>query len=286
MIVEDFKELGYIFQWSKMSAQHYLLPQRRCRVYGLADLDEGQDSEVFSSMMYHTLDSMSSDVRFNLDDIFDANLPTAPPRGNAEKNVNQALQRTAVKNESTNVFVDTSTSASWEAEYAENMLTCIRPSHPIFSVKYNRYITVAEMFKCQGIFKQDFQNPAVLDEILKQSPGDAQDLCGNAFASTCAQAQLLASLVNASGWTHIGASDVSKMETNVAESPVPNKVSLDALASSESISAHSCSNESKSTSPRVSPSKRKSSIQGYLTPSGKRSKFDQAPAAKQHKAGF
>ena len=130
-----------------MSAQHYLLPQRRCRVCGLADLDEGQDSEVFSSMMYHTLDSMSSDARFNFDDVFDANLPTAPPRGNAEKNVNQALQRTAVKNESTNVFVDTSTSTSWEAEYAENMLTCIRPSHPIFSVKYNRYITVAEMFK-------------------------------------------------------------------------------------------------------------------------------------------
>ena len=186
------------------------------------------------------------------------------------------------------MFVDTSTSAAWETEYAENMLTCVRPSHPIFSVKLDRYVTVAEMFTCQGLFKHDFHNPSAIDEILKKAPGDAQDLAGNAFASTCAQAQILASLVNAISWTHIAQGDGPAG----SDSLIPDTDSLRAPSSSDSLAASVEESDSvrrtssSNTAKRKSPPSNGSGIENYLTPSGKCAKFNPAPAAKPHKAGF
>ena len=125
VIADDLKQLGYIFQWSKLNAAYFLLLQRRLRVWGFADLDEGQDLDDFSSRMHDTLHSMASEIRFPFEAVFDATIPEAPVDGNAALNVQQALESSAIKNGSSNLFVDTSTSSQWASEYAENISTYV-----------------------------------------------------------------------------------------------------------------------------------------------------------------
>lgn len=195
-----------------MDASQYLLPQRRNRVYGTADLDQGQDLDVFQSKMQQTLSTLTSDKTFPFEDVFDESLPKIAVPNSLQKRVNQAIEQCASLNKSsTNAFIDTSTSSGRPPEMAINKTTCIRPSHPIYSIRLGRFVTVAEMFKCQGLWKDDFAAPNAIDEELKNT-SDAQDLCGNAFASTCAQAQLIASLVHAKGWQSIGGINVEETE--------------------------------------------------------------------------
>lgn len=89
----DLKHLGYIFQFSKLDAQNFLLTQRRTRVYGLGDLDEGQDVERFRDDMKATLSSLSSDIRFPCKDVFDQNLPKTTLQGNAAMKVREAVEK-------------------------------------------------------------------------------------------------------------------------------------------------------------------------------------------------
>lgn len=274
MITSDLKELGYVFQWSKLDAQQYLLLQRRNRVYGTADLDEGQDSQTFFDKMADTLASLSGDTRFNFSDVFDVSLPKSVLTGQAASNVQEAIQKAALKNESSNLFVDTSTSNSWETESAERVCTCVRPSHPVYSVKLERYVEIAEMFLCQGLFKNDFHSPSAIEDILRENPNAAQDLAGNAFASTCAQAQLLASLVNASGWKHVNGGR-SKVAANGLNSLLSKESFSDSKPSSEDLS-DSCDTVSQGDG-----RKRKCDMTDYMTPmpSEKRTRFSPAPAA-------
>ncbi len=279
MIASDLKQLGYVFQWSKLDAQQYLLLQRRNRVYGTADLDEGQDSQTFFDKMADTLASLSGDTRFNFSDVFDASLPKSALTGQAASNVQEAIQKAALKNESSNLFVDTSTSDSWETESAERVCTCVRPSHPVYSVKLERYVEIAEMFLCQGLFKNDFHSASAIEDILRENPAAAQDLAGNAFASTCAQAQLLASLVNASGWKHVKGgrtiSQASSVAENALNTPSSKESFRDSKPSSDDLS------DSGDTVLQGDGRKRKYDVTDYMTPmpSEKRTRFSPAPAA-------
>jgi hypothetical protein len=267
VIADDLRNLGYIFQWSKLNAANFLLLQRRLRVWGFADLDEGQDLDDFSSRMHDTLHSMASEIRFPFEAVFDATIPEAPVEGNAALNVQQALESSAIKNGSSNLFVDTSTSSQWASEFAENISTCIRPTHSIFSTRLNRCITAKEMFLCQGIFAQDFNNPDAIEHVL-QNPKDAQSLAGNAFASTVAQVQLLAGLVNAVAWKHVAPSTGSA-----------SGVSFQAACSSDSLEFGDVSSSSALVTPCH---KRKSTMEKFLVHNDKRRCFEQAPAAPPH----
>ncbi len=51
VIIRDLKSLGYVFQFSKMDAQNYLLTQRRTRVYGTGDLE--QEILIRTCQRYH-----------------------------------------------------------------------------------------------------------------------------------------------------------------------------------------------------------------------------------------
>lgn len=278
-IYRDMKSLGYLFQWCKLDAQDYLLPQRRNRIYGFGDLDEGQDYDSFAKNMYSTCQSMTSDRLFNFTDIFEQNLPSCVLHGNALENVQRAIDKHA--SESTNIFVDTSTSARF-LECSVESTTCIRPSHPIFSVQLNRYLTVEELFRCQGIWPVDFENPEAFQRVLKH-PAKAQDLCGNAFASTCAQAMLISSLVHGKGWKHVDSNNDGTMLGN------PSMVS--SSGGSSDVAASPMSSPLEETTPKKNTSPKtvgQTNINAYLktTPSEERSAFCKAPAAKAFEVWF
>lgn len=288
VVSRDFKKLGYVFQWSKVTASDYLLLQRRNRVYGIADLDFGQSSTEFSSNMAATLKSMGGTLRFNFDDVFDRTLPAVELDGQAADNVQESLERNALKNGSSNLFVDTSTSSKWDTEYAEAMTTCIRPTHPIYSTELNRYITVAEMFQAQGLFVNDFEHPAAVESLIQHRPKEAQDLCGNAFASTSVQAQLIAGLVNGVGWKHVAASGECD-STPAKSSGSGNSGACD--SNSGACDSNSCSGSWQGNISRANswtetpPLKRKSSlIVSYMESSKRSSKFPAAPAAEPFQA--
>lgn len=260
MIIRDMKSMGYVFQHSKMDAQDYLLTQRRTRVYGLGDLDSGQDLAQLSENMASTLGDLATDKKFPFNEVFQSNLPTCTLKKNALEKVEEAINKSMVDNESQNIFIDTSTSKKRTVEMGYGVATCVRPSHPIFSVQLQRFVTVSEMFKCQGIFKEDLANPRALVGIL-QKPGPAQDLAGNAFASTCAQSQLIASLVHARGWMSIAG---CIMQTEAAAGSQDDSLeSLDKMVSSLSME-------------RSSVDKRKGSFESDN--SQKRCRTDPSPA--------
>ena len=214
-VAEDMDVLGYVFEWTKVDAQNYLLRQRRNRVYGSADLNSGQDAKSYAEAMEKTMRRMESDVRFPFAEVFDETLPPEKPRNNtAQHNVDLAKQKSQIE-QHTDLYVDASNSKSRGVEAAMDVLPCIKPTHPIYSIRLERYVTVAEMFKAQGLFRDDFDNPEAVDEILR-SDKDAQDLVGNAFASTCCQAKILSSLVNSHGWETLSSSASSTQPTTLA----------------------------------------------------------------------
>lgn len=294
-MTDHLKSLGYVFQYSKMDAQSYLLTQRRNRVYGTADIDQGQDAQLFRKRMSETLATMASDLRFPFEEVFDQTLPKTTLSGNAKEKVRQAIDAAAVKNETTNLFVDTSVSAERSSECAPGVTTCIRPSHPIWSVKLSRYLTVSELWRCQGLFKEDFFNQDAIEACLTD-PNSAQDLCGNAFASTCAQAQLIASLVHGKGWKTIsGQTDTTMNSTKASFDPFSGHLkrspscSPSTLASSSSFSDGFGRSKSNDIIPDDSSENKNKQfeITDFWTPepAKKRARFDQPPAAVAFQAG-
>ena len=158
--------------------------------------------------------------------------------------------------------------------------TCVRPSHPVFSVKLERFLTVSELFKCQGIWRDDLMNPAALDAVL-EVPAKGQDLAGNAFSSTVAQAQLIASLVHAQGWKSISCESLQLAALGV-EAGGNNSEEHDSVEVGSVQSKRSSSFES--TIEETSTKKRR--IDDFWTPedAGKRTRFVKAPAAPKFEA--
>lgn len=200
----DLDGLGYVMEYCKIDTQNYLLPQRRNRVYATADVGNGQNASEYEKNMQKTMEAMSSGVRIPTDEILNHDLPeehltSERQMGLLQKSIEHASDRFA----SNNLFIDGSTSSSRIPEYSHASLTCIRPSHGIYSVKYKRWVTVQEMWNAQGLWLSNFENPQAVENMLATNPKDAQDLCGNAFSGTAVQAKVLASMVHSMGWESI-----------------------------------------------------------------------------------
>ena len=201
---EDLGERGYIMEWCKVDAKEYLLPQRRNRIYAIGDVNSGQKREQFVNGMRSTMDSLKSDMTFSLEDIFEKNV-LAPTKltERARKQVGAALEQACLKGQTKHVFVDISTSQSRNPEYCVGATTCIRPAGGIYACSVDRCMVPAELWRCQGLWVDEFANPEAARNIL-QINSEAKDLCGNAFASTSCQAKLIASLVHCVGWRLVG----------------------------------------------------------------------------------
>lgn len=239
-------------------------------MYGLGDLDDGQDVSQLSARMSETLNDMASEQKFPFEEIFDSSLPKCTLRGNALEKVKQALEKSAVQNGCKNIFVDTSSSEGWGVEECTGVSTCVRPSHPIYSVQLGRNLTVQEMFHCQGIWKDDFLNPQAVEHCLEK-PGKAQVLAGNAFASTVAQAQLLASLVHARGWKTI---------TNTGDA-VEDLNACPPLDDALDIDGNDDSQNSAGTDHADNSAKKRINDFFDASSSEKRARFTQAPACER-----
>ena len=169
VMTKDLGELGYVVEHSKIDAQDYLLPQRRNRVYALADINAGQCSQSFAQKMKATMESMASDVLLPFDSVFDTTLPHQQLEGRQYDKLQEALEKACLQANCQNVFVDTSTSSTRECESATNVLTCVRPTHKIYSHQLQRFVTIQEMWAAQGLFKCNFENQEAVSKHVGTS---------------------------------------------------------------------------------------------------------------------
>ena len=182
VVSEDLEDLGYIFAWKKLDAQSFLLRQRRQRIWGVADLMSSCSQQDFQNRMNKTIESMSTTELLEFEKVFDTNMPKQRISNHLQrKKLEQSLARARVKNATStgdpNIFMDMSTGRSRDAEYAEDVATCVRPSHNIYSHRLGRSLCAKELWNCQGLFQTAFDNPAAFDDIMKNQ-AQAQDLAG------------------------------------------------------------------------------------------------------------
>lgn len=128
--------------------------------------------------------------------------------------------------ESRNVFIDSNCSADRAKERPESGLdvtTCVRPTHPIYSVGYGRYLVGEDYLRAQGMWRCDAENMVAWDKMASDDKF-AQDLAGNGFSSTVAQAVFLASFISCEAWRDLDVEHFSpksqkkaRTENSVAE---------------------------------------------------------------------
>ena len=182
------QELGYNFFWAKLDAQSFLLRQRRLRVWGVSDLMSHTPAEDFRNRMQNTLESLSGNELLNFDDVFDRSMPKQRLKSEQQQSklkqaVAKARLSSADPDEIPNVFIDVATSKDRGVESAENVSTCVRPSHAVYSHLLGRTLSVKELWNCQGLFESAFVNPAAVREIM-QNQSQAQDLAGQVVSET------------------------------------------------------------------------------------------------------
>ena len=176
---KDLLDLGFVFEYQRLDAQKFLVRQRRNRIWGTADV-VGPNASEYGERMAQTVQSMQSDCLFPWEDCFDTSLPAEtseelPER--ARRQLETALADATLLDGSSNVFLDISKSDS-HLEQATSVATCVRPTHAIYSHALGRRLTVLELFKCQGLWRDDFLCPEAVDQMLKE-PKQAQDLAGD-----------------------------------------------------------------------------------------------------------
>ena len=247
-LAKDMDDLGYILEWCRVDAQNYLLPQRRNRIYATADISAGQDPEKYASNMSATMRDFASDALLPFETVFDLTLPKQPLSGRTSQKLQEALEHSCLQCNSQNVFIDTSGSKDRKPESAVNCLTCIRPTHKIYSQQLQRHVTVEEMWTAQGLFASNFANPSAVKDMLS-NPRDAQDLAGNAFASTCMQCKVLASLLHGHGWLNIA--DTPQPTAGAHEMCMPASRDIERGQSSSSL-AHEASSQHSSNAAEAS----------------------------------
>ncbi|CAK9022800.1 unnamed protein product [Durusdinium trenchii] len=97
-------------------------------------------------------------------------------------------------------------------EAATNVVTCVSPTHDVYSNLLQRFLKPEEFLWAQGIWRADAENPVAYDEMI--SSGLAQDLAGNSFTSTVVQAIVLSSFVSCDCWFHIELEKVKSKTTD------------------------------------------------------------------------
>lgn len=177
---KDFATRGYVLEWDKLDAQWFLLRQRRNRVWATLDVNAGQCVDDYSKRMKSTVRSMASDVLFDFESCFDTTIEADDLTSTQRQKLHSAMHKDKLDHSSGQVFVDPATSNSRSIESACNVCTCIRPSHGIYSASMKRWVRVDELWKCQGLWREDFPNPWAVDSML-QCDKEARDLVGKVF---------------------------------------------------------------------------------------------------------
>lgn len=185
--------------FGKVDTQHFLLPHRRNRVYGIATLIGGRGGSDEQRLDFEDcLLSMRSNYNFPNRMMF-MDLPQEPFVLKRHKQLVEMAQSTFSGR--TNIFVDCSTSLSRPTS-AEDACPCITEEHPVFSVQLGRYLETKDFMNLQGFFKSLM--PAGSYNEMLNAPKFAQDLLGNSFSTTVFQAALMASFsVAEEAWSAI-----------------------------------------------------------------------------------
>ena len=136
--------------------------------------------------MKNTVRSLASDRLFPFEQCFEEGLPQQQLRSELQqKKLQTVIEDAELTDGSSNVFMDCSTSKSRNPEAATHVLTCVRPSHQIYSNQLQRFVLPREMWTNQGMWKNDFPNPSAVDDFWK-SDTDTQDMAGQWVAKSCA----------------------------------------------------------------------------------------------------
>ena len=182
VVTEDLEQLGYMFSWQKLDAQSFLLRQRRLRVWGVADVMNDSSQESFRERMRKTIDSMSGNDLLEFEKCFDITLPKQRLTNELQrKKLSQSLAKARLRcgdsGEEPNVFMDVSTGKDRDAESAENVSTCVRPSHQVYNSILGRTLCAKELWHCQGLFESAFPHVQAVRELMKNH-AQAQGLAG------------------------------------------------------------------------------------------------------------
>ena len=183
-----------------LDSQDFLLPQRRQRVWGIASIITGHQSQKEIQDEYKLLlASMRSNMQFPME----LNFPHAPTQALQAGRHTKLMQKAQVaRPTSKNLFIDCSASLK-RTTFADGVCPCVTPTHAIYSQRLERYLGPQDFLNAQGLWRSCF-NSHVYDTMLETS---AQELAGNSFSSTVAQAVTLASLVCCRGaWQTAGTS--------------------------------------------------------------------------------
>ena len=90
-------DLGYNFEHELVDTQKFLLPQRRNRCWGTADLiRDGSTAEImYARAMKDTMSRLSSPVRFSADQMLEEGLPESEDQLSDRKRqvISNALQK-------------------------------------------------------------------------------------------------------------------------------------------------------------------------------------------------
>lgn len=174
---EHMADLGYILEYEQVDAQWFLLRQRRNRVWATLDLDGGQDEKEFRAGMRRVVHAMASHALFPEELCFRDDLPKTTNFNATEQQNVRHVHELADRKGDLNLFADVTTSVG-RHEVASGVTTCIRPTHPIYSVKRERLLTVSELWGQQGLWACDFACPDIVKKFIEQKPKLAHDLAG------------------------------------------------------------------------------------------------------------
>ena len=182
VVERDLAHLGFMFEHQRLDAQRFLLRQRRNRIWGSADLcsDESEAAD-YAAKMGATIACLESDLLFPFGDVFDESMPKERLDGDRVlAQLDRAVAKHLAESGTDNVFLDINKSDE-QQEDAVNVATCIRPSHPIYSHRLGRKLTIEELWKCQGYFADDFPNPIFVKGFLQSKNRMARDLAGRGY---------------------------------------------------------------------------------------------------------
>lgn len=173
-----------------LDSRHFVLPQRRTRVWGVACLNSGGEArEAVYDKFVDCLTSMQTNAIFPQDQYFPSKEAQPPRKGHHENTVGVALDTNFGGR---NIVVDCMPSAG-RLVWAQDAVPCILPKHTMYHVGLERYLEAEDYLNAQGLWRCCWSENAW--DSLCSDTNFARDLAGNSFSSTVNQAVLLTSMV-------------------------------------------------------------------------------------------
>lgn len=196
-VQERLEQAGYSFTHSFVDTRHYLLPQRRGRVWIVAVKKEKAD---FNSKLW--IDLMSglkcSSARLPLDKFIDDTSVAPEDRklSSLQQQVlvatsNHCFERSGLTDKeqlaTSHYCLELKNSMARATEFSFEASTCIRPGSRPWLTWKNRCLSATEQLALQGIFEEDYP------EMTKHfSRWILRSLAGNSFSASLPMAAILA----------------------------------------------------------------------------------------------